>query len=289
VEKLIKNKLFKSIVRIIVYPFVIFFIISIVYFYLYSIPRRYVSEIKPSDIMLKYESVKIRTSDDIELKGWFIPSNIKTDKAIILLHGWAADKGDIFSFTNFLSQRYNLLYIDFRAMGESGGRFSSGGYTEIRDLKAAIDFLKKRGYKVGVYGYSMGSFVALLYLFESNDISFAIADSPYDSIYGVLSNFFKIYGIFSKPIIWLMNFEYRIVYGKYLSELSIQKNIEKIRVPVLFICGTKDEICYGDYIRNYRNRNHNISALILDGFGHNETVYYKNYEDILFDFVDKNF
>jgi pimeloyl-ACP methyl ester carboxylesterase len=72
--------------------------------------------------MLKYESVKIKTSDDIELKGWFIPSNIKTDKAIILLHGWAADKGDIFAFTNFFSQRYNLLYIDFRAMGESSGR-----------------------------------------------------------------------------------------------------------------------------------------------------------------------
>ena len=288
-EKLIENKFFKNIVRIIVYPFVIFFIISIVYFYLYSIPRRYVSEIKPSDIMLKYESVEIKTSDDIELKGWFIPSNIKTDKAIILLHGWAADKGDIFAFTNFFSQRYNLLYIDFRAMGESSGRFSSGGYTEIRDLKAAIDFLKKRGYKVGVYGFSMGGFVALLYLFENDDISFVIADSPYDSIYTAFDNFLKIYDIFSKPIIWLMNFEYKIIYGKYLSELSIQKNIEKIRVPVLFICGTKDEICYKQEIWDYQIRNSNVTFLILDGFLHGETVYYKDYENILFDFADKNF
>lgn len=38
---------------------------------------------------------------------------------------------------------FNLLYFDFRALGESGGKVSSIGYLETRDAQAAIRFLQE--------------------------------------------------------------------------------------------------------------------------------------------------
>lgn len=273
----------KLIVRLTLYPLFIFFVLSIFFFYIYSTPSKKITDINPGELKLNYEKGKIISEDKIELSYWFIPNN-KSDKAILLLHGWPADKGDILSNTSFLSSDYNLLYIDFRAMGESGGKYTSGGYKEIKDIKAGIEFLKKKGLKkISLYGYSMGGFSAIMYLLANEDIKSVFADSPYDNIYGVLNDFFKFYGFLGRPVLWFMNIEYKLIYGKYISEFSISRNLSKIKKPIFIICGSKDEICSNKNFVNY-GKNSNIKTLLLDGFSHNETIYYKNYKKIVKDF-----
>lgn len=271
------------------YFFIISFIISLLFFYLYSRPKKTQTPNTPFDFKLNYEDIELNTIDGIKISGWFIP-NKDSNKAIIMLHGWPADKGDILANTFFMSKKYNLLYIDFRAMGKSGGKINSGGYKEVLDIKAAIEYLKKRGLKdIALYGYSMGGFAAIFYSINYNDIKVVISDSPYDNIYAILKDFFKFYWILAEPILWFMNFEYKILYGKFITELSISKNIEKIKTPTLFICGDKDDICYSKSIEGYNSINDKIETVILKDFSHNESIYYRGYEKIVMEFLQRRF
>ncbi len=287
---LFKNKFFRWIIRILIYPFLIYSTISIVFFYLYSKPPRNITPLTPANYGFDYKKVEIKTSDGINLKGWFIPYQ-NSDKAIILLHGWPSDKGDILTHTLFLSSKYSLLYIDFRAMGESEGRYTTGGYKEKYDIEGAVKYLKEKGFKdIALYGYSMGGYAAIMYLIEKNDVKVVIADSPYDNIYSALENaFFKKYGFVLYPALWLISIEFRILYGKSLSELSISNNINKINKSTFIICGTNDKICYNKKLNLYNKINEKIEVLLLDDFSHNETIYYKKYETLIMNFLEKNF
>lgn len=281
--------MFKILIKILILLAVISFILSVLSFISYSKPKRYITQINPQMLDLSYKEIKLKTTDNIIIDSWFI-ENKKSNKAVILLHGWARDKGDILSNTIFMAKKYNLLYIDFRAMGKSGGGVTTGGYKEMLDIKAAVEFLKEKGFKdIALYGYSMGGFTSIMYLIYNDDIKFVVSDSPYDNIYSVLEGFFKIYYFLSKPILWFINIEYKVLYGKFITELCISKNIDKIKKPVLFICGTRDDICYNEKIKNYQEQNKNIKVVLLEDFSHNETMYYKGYENIIFEFMDRNF
>src|SRR5437762_586663 len=83
--------------------------------------------VHPEDFGLSYEKVRFTTEDGIALVGWFIPAKTKTDRAMILCHGWGTNKGEILTATRFLAEKINLLYFDFRLCGQSGGEMSSIG------------------------------------------------------------------------------------------------------------------------------------------------------------------
>lgn len=52
---------------------------------------------------------------------------------------------------------YDLLLFDWRALGASDGSFTSYGYYEKRDLKAALDYAAQHGNgKIGVVGFHWG-------------------------------------------------------------------------------------------------------------------------------------
>ena len=64
-------------------------------FYFAVRPQKIVSAITPYDLGLPYEAVSFVAADGIEIRGWFVPHASLKKKAIILLHGYPADKGDI--------------------------------------------------------------------------------------------------------------------------------------------------------------------------------------------------
>ena len=129
----------KIIARFFAYATLVYFIFSIIFFLLYTHPKRYISSFTPKDFGIDYQNIKLLTKDNIELDAWFVKKSTNA-KAVILCHGYPTDKGNIFDMTRFLLKEYNLLYFDFRGMGKSGGFFTSGGYKETLDIKAAIKY-----------------------------------------------------------------------------------------------------------------------------------------------------
>ena len=61
----------------------------------------------PDSLGAVCEEITLLSKNGTELSCWFIPSDIKSDKTIIVCHGWGADKSDILPATSFLLRRGN--------------------------------------------------------------------------------------------------------------------------------------------------------------------------------------
>ncbi|ACC98863.1 Dipeptidyl aminopeptidase/acylaminoacyl-peptidase [Elusimicrobium minutum Pei191] len=139
----------------------------------------------PDQFKVPFENIRFKTADGVEIKGWFIP-NEESSKTIFLLHGWGQNRGDILKNTVYLRDLgFNLVYFDFRAMGESGGKVSSIGYLETKDLEAAIDYMKSTRSSVcksiGLYGISMGATVAIYVAAKNKEIKCVLSEAAYYS------------------------------------------------------------------------------------------------------------
>lgn len=278
----------KVIARIFIYAALIYFVFSIIFFLLYSRPSRYKSPFTPKDFNADYEEIKLQTEDNITLEGWFI-KNKKSSKAIILCHGYPMDKGNIFPMTRFLSKKYNLLYFDFRGMGKSGGFLTSGGYKEIKDIEAGLNFLNKRGFKdIGAYGLSLGASTALM--IEAGKLKAIVADSPYTDLTAVLDDIFSIFGPLRHPLLGLMNMWNKIVFGVTTQNVSPLKNIGNLKIPILIIHGDKDSQLPLSGSKKLHEKNQKSELWIIKGADHCETSFVAGpeYDKRITNFFDKN-
>ncbi|MBI4677113.1 MAG: alpha/beta hydrolase [Elusimicrobia bacterium] len=148
-------------------------------------PKKAPLETFPEVYGLPYEKVSFRTSDDLTLRGWFIPSRTGEERTLIMCHGWGDNKGYLLERTSFLAQTagFNLLYFDNRSHGESDGRLTTIGCLETIDFEAAIGFLKENRpsslQRLGVFGMSMGAAVAILSMPKHPEIKAAVFESPF--------------------------------------------------------------------------------------------------------------
>jgi hypothetical protein len=88
---------------------------------------------------LKHVDVTLRTSDDLDLPGWYVPS--KNGAAVILFPGRA--KRD--RYVHMLARHgYGVLLFDRRGEGDADGDPQALGWGFDKDIKAAIAYLKTR-------------------------------------------------------------------------------------------------------------------------------------------------
>ncbi|MBU2530999.1 MAG: prolyl oligopeptidase family serine peptidase [Elusimicrobia bacterium] len=282
------NLAVKIIVRVFIYTALIYFVFSIIFFFLYSLPKRYKSPFTPKDFNTDYEEVKLLTQDNIALDAWFI-KNPKSLKAIIICHGYPMDKGNVYHLTAFLSKKYNLLYFDFRGMGKSEGFLTSGGYKETLDIEAGLDFLHKRGFKgIGIYGLSMGAATALMV--KPGKLKAIVADSPYADLKSVLDDIFSIFGILRHPLLAVMNIYNKIVFGVTTQNVSPLKNIGNLKIPILIIHGDQDSQLPLSGSKKLHEKNPESQLWIIKGADHCETSFVAGdeYDRRVTAFFDKN-
>lgn len=281
-----KKLLIKILIKTFEYTFLISFGLSILYFFLYSKPKRNVGDINPSEFKLNWEEIIIY-NNNTKLNGWFI-ENKNSNSAIIILHGWPSDKSDMLPFTHFLSQKHNLLYIDIRGLGKSEG-YVCGSKKEISDIEKWIDVLSKKGIsRFGIFGYSYGGFIATRSIYSLEKLEFAIADSPFNSIRYIMSDVLKNYSILKYPLLFFLDIQYWIICGEKMSNFEIDKKISEIKKPLLIICGSKDEICYNENLKNYKNINNKVEIEIFDELKHGETIMNKKFKPIIDNFIERS-
>jgi pimeloyl-ACP methyl ester carboxylesterase len=100
----------------------------------------------------------LRTGDGLHLAAWYAPG--KNDAAVVLLHGFGANRAAVLPEAAELSRRgYAVLLFDGRAHGESEGDLCTWGDREAADLSAALDFVTaQKGVRtVGALGFSLGA------------------------------------------------------------------------------------------------------------------------------------
>jgi fermentation-respiration switch protein FrsA (DUF1100 family) len=130
---------------------------------------------------IDFKDVELMTEDNVKLSAWYTPP---TNGAVILVaHGYGDKRPEDF-YALFASHGYGVIAWDFRAHGKSEGEFSSLGYYEMLDAKAALDFvLAQPGVEhVGAWGGSMGAVTMIRATAHYPEIEALVADSPFATL-----------------------------------------------------------------------------------------------------------
>ncbi|MBI5563280.1 MAG: alpha/beta fold hydrolase [Chloroflexi bacterium] len=113
-----------------------------------------------------YDTVSIRTPDNIVLAGWYVPPPTAPGPMVVLLHGGRGDRrGTAWYARELIAAGYGVLLYDQRAQGESTGDLGTLGWQDGDDLLAVIAYLEARAEvdadRIGVVGLSRGGHIAL--------------------------------------------------------------------------------------------------------------------------------
>ncbi len=278
-----------SIIRIVVITLGFLIVISLWGFYTSIRPPRILSSLTPKNLQLEYEPVWFKTSDGLALRGWFIPGGTATKKTVILLHGYPADKGNILPALSFLHKEYNLFLFDFRYLGESEGRYSTVGAKEIRDLLAAIEFLKNKGIEeVGVWGFSMGGAVALMSIERAPEIKAVVSESSYASLAQMAPELFMI-PVLRYPLAYLVWLWTRIFLGIDIRDVSPAQAVRNTTIPILLIHSSNDAVipfAHAQLLQMSLKENRRAEFWLKVGFAHGELG--KEYQDRVADFFRRH-
>ncbi|MDA8562180.1 alpha/beta fold hydrolase [Gammaproteobacteria bacterium] len=266
-----------------------FIVFSLLSFYLIIRPTKIISYNTPYKLDIKFEPVTFKTKDNILIKGWFIPAKNKTSKTIILLHGYPADKGNILASRIFLHDKYNLLFIDFRYLGKSGGHYSTLGKNEVLDLLSAINYLKLRGIdEIGVWGFSMGGSVALMATKQTNAIKAIVTESGYARLDWLSDEYYHI-PIVKYPLILLTRLWSKIFLGFDLNSINPAKSSEGLKIPILILHSKNDNVInfrHAREIKKHLINNNKLETLFYKNKLHGEK--FNNYNKTIQSFFDKN-
>jgi uncharacterized protein len=130
---------------------------------------------------IDFQDVELVTEDHVKLSAWYTPP--KNGAVILVAHGYGDKRSEDF-YALFATHGYGVIAWDFRAHGKSEGEFSSLGYYEMLDAKAALDFvLAQPGVEhVGAWGGSMGAVTMIRATAHYPEIEALVADSPYATL-----------------------------------------------------------------------------------------------------------
>ena len=214
-------------------------LVSLLTFYMSIRPAKMMTNLLPSDFGLKYEEVTFKSADGIKLSGWFLPNN-KAKSAIIVMHGYPAEKGDLLGIAIFLSKDFNVFLFDFRYFGKSEGKYTTAGYLERNDLPGAINYLEKEKNitKIGLYGFSLGGAVALMT--SHTNVKAIVTDSTYAKLSNMLEYIYRIFFVFKYPLIYLTKLYGTLFLKLNIDDASPADNIKLSKVPILLIHAEKD-------------------------------------------------
>jgi|TARA_B100001964_G_scaffold217686_1_gene257977 fermentation-respiration switch protein FrsA (DUF1100 family) len=275
---------------ILIFLFIIGFIIFLSFLtFLTSIkPGKWPVHFTPESFNLEYENVSFETSDNIKLKGWFIHSN-KSNNTIIVMHGYPTNKADVLPFSMFLLKKFNVFLFDFRSFGESEGSYTTAGYKEVKDLDAAVKYLKSRKDtgEIGALGFSLGASVAIMN--KNDDIKAIVSDSAYSNLNNMIEVMYKNFYFLKYPFVQLTRIYSKIFFNVDSKEVSPANAIKNINKPVLVIHGKKDKQIPVNEAYLLHNANKKTELWIVDA-NHGE-IYVLNkeeYENKVLSFFEKH-
>lgn len=199
--------------------------------------------------------------ESVDISGWFITaktqsksntkSNTKSKKTIVILHTKGGTRQDTLEFGLPLWQAgFNLVAIDLRGHGSSGGQYFTFGYHEWQDVSNLVNYLESRGdgsaSDITLIGISAGGAVAIRVASSLRLIASAQKDPRIKRLVTIAS-FADLGETIQQQVPWLPEF-WRIRasheaerIGQFkITAISPMQNIQNINCPVLIVHGKKD-------------------------------------------------
>lgn len=198
------------------------------------------------------EEAHFAAEDGTSLYGWFLRAG-EDRRALILCHGYQRSMEETFALGCQLRERgFNVLVFDFRGCGRSDGPYTTLGYREPEDARAAIDWIRARtgAGRVGLLGISMGGAVALTAAAGREDVAAVVADSAFATLEGAVGQ--RLAGL-RFPMLTLYRLTMRAaerLCGGRVADVRPVDAAARITQPVLLIHGTDDDIVPYEHARD---------------------------------------
>ena len=247
----------KKISKIIFYLISVLFVIGIILLLLITrleghrlvsnpMAERDLIEKTPDHFSLSYEDVNVTSEDGLRLFGWFIPS--KNGAVIIAQHGYKANREFLLEEAEILNRNgFGVLLTTVRAHDKSDGEQISFGLYEMLDLEAWYEYLLSRKDfehdKIGIFGNSMGGYLAIQYAAQNKNIKAVVAHSAFSSLDDTVMKSVEFFtGLPAFPFAPLIVFWAEKEIGFDSSDIDARKWIKKIcGTPVFLMQGGKDD------------------------------------------------
>ena len=211
---------------------IIFFLYLFVLVFLYFYQRNLLyhpneNNYSGDKILVNIEKVKIQTSDNIELLGWYHEKNLKDYKTLVYFHGNAGSlENRIHKLNHFQDMNINFLIIAWRGFSGNNGKPTEQGLYE--DGKSAINWLAKKGVyekNLILYGESLGTGVAT-HLAQKKNYAGIILETPFTSMIEAAKTFYPYI-----PVNLLLK-----------DKFENYKKVKNINSPILIMHGEADQI-----------------------------------------------
>ena len=174
----------------------------------------------------------------------------------------------------FLHNNYNLLFIDFRHLGESGGAYSTFGKFETLDVLAAIQYLQQRGMdKIGIWGLSMGAAAALMAAPQAPQVRALVLEEPYARLDWMANNYYAV-PILNRLLGELMRMWAWLWFQFDIRDVSPVEAAKKLTMPMLFIFSKTDTVIpyeHAELMQNALKNNSRVRFIILDNEPHSRS------------------
>ena len=249
-------------------------------------------EATPTNAGLDYESVGLTSTDGVRLSGWWIPAG-DSRRAAILVHGWGGDKSDehvLKTAPVYHREGYNVLVLDLRAHGESGGGRRTLGYRETRDVLGALLWTRKRGYRpedTVLHGWSMGG-TTVVRAAPGTGVAAVVQEAGYADLPRLLESAIPriaglprlfVPGVLLAGRLWPDFDPWSVQPGREASKLWKQG------VPLFVIHSTIDGVIPIEHAKMFAGAHPGARVWILDGHDHVEAFAHPEYEERLRSFL----
>ena len=229
----------------------------------------------------RWEEVRFATPDGLQLGGWFIPPDPQGDGAtLIFVHGLSGNRGQLLDEAAMLAAHgYGALLFDMRNQGRSQGTITTLGYTEVEDVRGAIDYLLTRPEvnpeRIGLVGNSMGGATVIRAAARIPQARVVVAQSAFASLTDdVAEGVRTLAGLPSFPlaplIVWLGERET----GVNLRQVRPIDDVSRIAPrAILFIHGEQDATVHvSNSLRLYQAAGEPKALYLIPDAGHGELL-----------------
>ncbi len=181
----------------------------------------------PSQVGLPYEDIQLKTSDGIDLHGWYIPAP-QPRGTVLFLHGNAGNISHrLDSVRMFHRLGYSTLIFDYRGYGNSSGKPSEQG--TYCDAEAAWRYLTEQRHipscRIVLFGESLGGAVGAWLAARQKPAALVIA-SGFTSVPGLGQQLYPYF-----PIRLLARIRY-----------DTRESLRSVAAPVLVAHSPQDDI-----------------------------------------------
>jgi pimeloyl-ACP methyl ester carboxylesterase len=217
-------------------------VVSLWTFWMAVRPPRIVIPGTPQDFRLTADDITLTTADGVKLAAWRVRAAAPSATAVVLLHGYPANKTDLLPIAAALQPRFTVLLLDFRYFGRSEGAATTLGFRERADLRAAVDALARDGHtRIGVFGYSLGGAVAMLGAAEDPRIRAVSAWAPFADLRMLARDLYGMFWVLKYPFVELMVLWGRVFFGSDITRPSPEMAAARLTIPVQIWASRDDD------------------------------------------------